>query len=366
MAQRPFFGNHMQQPLRPPMNPSDTTCYLLSGPQGPQALLFSPQHGTYNGAFTQGAAVATSRPIPTPTTNATLVAQAAQQPPQNAQQQALAQLVQQPGQGHQPQPVPANPAAPAAPNAQQAAPAAAAAAAAAAADPNAPVQALFNHFWLLFRVLIFAYFLLGSNLGWRRPAALAVIGVGFWMVRAGLFGEGGVARRWWDGVVRVGPPAPAAGAAGGQPGAEGQGAARAGAMPTPEEVARRLIEERRDGRQQRLREFVRPVERAVALFVASLWPAIGEAHVREQEAEVQRRRDEEEVAGRRREEEARRVEEEREKERGGEGEKGSALVGAGGTEGSGTATGPSAVPATEGEKNAAAGSEVEGAPSSGA
>ncbi|KAK0867710.1 hypothetical protein LTR87_014503 [Friedmanniomyces endolithicus] len=366
MAQRPFFGNHMQQPLRPPMNPSDTTCYLLSGPQGPQALLFSPQHGTYNGAFTQGAAVATSRPIPTPTTNATLVAQAAQQPPQNAQQQALAQLVQQPGQGHQPQPVPANPAAPAAPNAQQAAPAAAAAAAAAAADPNAPVQALFNHFWLLFRVLIFAYFLLGSNLGWRRPAALAVIGVGFWMVRAGLFGEGGVARRWWDGVVRVGPPAPAAGAAGGQPGAEGQGAARAGAMPTPEEVARRLIEERRDGRQQRLREFVRPVERAVALFVASLWPGIGQAHVREQEAEVQRRRDEEEVAGRRREEEARRVEEEREKERGGEGEKGSALVGAGGTEGSGTATGPSAVPATEGEKNAAAGSEVEGAPASGA
>jgi len=115
-----------------------------------------------------------------------------------------------------------------------------------------------------------------------------------------------------------------------------------------------------------LREFVRPVERAVALFVASLWPGIGEAHVREQEAEVQRRRDEEEVAGRRREEEARRVEEEREKERGGEGEKGSALVGAGGTEGSGTATGPSAVPATEGEKNAAAGSEVEGAPASGA
>ncbi|KAK0828859.1 hypothetical protein LTR73_004491 [Friedmanniomyces endolithicus] len=356
MAQRPFFGNHTQQPLRPPMNPSDTTCYLLSGPQGPQALLFSPQHGTYNGAFTQGAAVAATRPTPTPTTTGTSAHPPGQQPQQNAQQQALAQLVQLPGQGQQPQPGPANPAAPPALNAQQAAPGAAA-----AADPNAPVQAFFNHFWLLFRVLIFAYFLLGSNLGWRRPAALAVIGVGFWMVRAGLFGEGGVARRWWDGVVRVGPPVPAAAAAvGGQPGPEGQGGARAaaGAMPTPEEVARRLIEERRDGRQRRWREFVRPVERAVALFVASLWPGIGEAHVRAQEAEVQRRRDEEEVAGRRREEEARRVEEER--------EKGSALIGAGGAEGSGTATGPSAVPATEGEKNAAEGSEVEGAPASGA
>ncbi|KAK1086011.1 hypothetical protein LTR48_003994 [Friedmanniomyces endolithicus] len=354
----------LHQPLRPPVNPSDTTCYLLSGPQGPQALLFSPQHGTYNGAFTQGAAVAASRPTPTPTTNATSAQQAGQQPQQNAQQQALAQLVQLPGQGQQPQPGPANPAAAPAPNAQQAAPAAAGAA---AADPNAPVQALFNHFWLLFRVLIFAYFLLGSNLGWRRPAALAVIGVGFWMVRAGLFGEGGVARRWWDGVVRVGPPAPAAGAAGGQPGAEGRDGARAGAMPTPEEVARRLIEERRDGRQQRLREFVRPVERAVALFVASLWPGIGEAHVRAQEAEVQRRRDEEEVAGRRREEEeARRVEVEREKERGGDGEKGSVGVDVGGTEGSASAGGSSTVPATDGVKKAAPGSGVEGATAGGA
>ncbi|KAK0853080.1 hypothetical protein LTS02_012125 [Friedmanniomyces endolithicus] len=362
MAPRLFFGNHVQQPLRPPMNPSDTTCYLLSGPQGPQALLFSPQHGTYNGAFTQGAAVATSRPIPTPTTNASSAPQPGQQPQQNAQQHALAQLVQQPGQ---PQPGPANPAAPPAPNAQPAA--AGAAAAAAAADPNAPVQALFNHFWLLFRVLIFAYFLLGSNLGWRRPAALAVIGVGFWMVRAGLFGEGGVARRWWDGVVRVRPPpAPVAAAAGGQTGVEGQGGARAGAMPTPEEVARRLIEERRDGRQQRLREFVRPVERAVALFVASLWPGIGEAHVRAQEAEVQRRRDEEEVAGRRREEEARRVEEEREKERGGEGDSGSVVVAAGGTGDSATASGSSAGPAMEGEKGAARGSGVEGVTAGGA
>ncbi|KAK4899618.1 hypothetical protein LTR27_002884 [Elasticomyces elasticus] len=59
-------------------------------------------------------------------------------------------------------------------------------------------------------------------------------------------------------------------------------------MPTPEEVARRLIDERRNGRQQQWREFVRPVERAVALFVASLWPGIGEAHVRDQEREVQR------------------------------------------------------------------------------
>ncbi|TKA75600.1 hypothetical protein B0A55_06348 [Friedmanniomyces simplex] len=356
---RPFFGNPVQQPLRPSTIPSDTTCYLLSGPQGPQALLFSPQHGTYTGAFTQGAAVA-ARPTPTPTTTAPLP-QAGQQ--QNAQQQALAQLVQQPGQGQQ-----ANPAAPQVPNAQPAQ------AQAAAADPNAPVQALFHHFWLLFRVLIFAYFLLGSNLGWRRPVALAVIGIGFWMVRAGLFGEGGVARRWWEGVVRVGP----APAAGGQQAQEGQGvggeARPAGAMPTPEQVAQRLIDERRNGRQQQWREFVRPVERAVALFVASLWPGIGEAHVREQEAEVQRRRDEEEVAARRREEEARRVEEEKEKggeHKVGEGEKGSAAVSAGSGEGSTGASASessaaTAKSATEGEKTVGSGPARESAQAGGA
>ncbi|KAK3616142.1 hypothetical protein LTR56_026143 [Elasticomyces elasticus] len=289
---------HQQQPTRA----TDTTCYLLSGPQGPQALLFSPQHGTYTGAFTTGPTVGLR---PTPTTTAPGVVQ--QQQP-NPQQQTLAQLVQQAVGQNQNQQLAANPAAPQAANAP-------------AADPNAPAQAIMNNIWLLFRVLIFVYFVMGSNLGWRRPAALAVIGIGFWMVRAGLFGEGGVARRWWEGVVRVGPVAPAqaqAAGGGGQgegqgqgQGQEGQGAAGQGAMPTPEEVARRLIDEQRDQRLGRWREVVRPVERAVALFVASLWPGIGEAHVRDQEREVQRLRDEAEVEVRRREEEAKKVEEEK-------------------------------------------------------
>ncbi|KAK5703831.1 hypothetical protein LTR97_002844 [Elasticomyces elasticus] len=275
---------HQQQQART----SDTTCYLLSGPQGPQALLFSPQHGTYTGAFTTGPTVGLR---PTPTTTAPGVAQ--QQQP-NAQQQALAQLVQQAvGQAPNQQPLAGNPAAPQAANA--------------AADPNGPAQAIMNNVWLLFRVLIFVYFVMGSNLGWRRPAALAVIGIGFWMVRAGLFGEGGVARRWWEGVVRVGPAPQGQGGVNGDANAGPGGQA---AMPTPEQVAQRLIDEQRNGGLERWREFVRPVERAVALFVASLWPGIGEAHVRDQEREVQRVRDEAEVEGRRREEEARKAEEE--------------------------------------------------------
>ncbi|KAK5684843.1 hypothetical protein LTS10_002918 [Elasticomyces elasticus] len=303
---------HFQPQQQQQARASDTTCYLLSGPQGPQALLFSPQHGTYTGAFTTGPTTGL-RPTPTTTVPAPGVLQQgnAQQQP-NPQQQALAQLVQhaQAQNQNQNQQVAANPAAPQA--------------AAAVPDPNGPAQAIMNNIWLLFRVLIFVYFVMGSNLGWRRPAALAVIGIGFWMVRAGLFGEGGVARRWWEGVVRVGPAAPAQQAVGGQGqggeqggvvgqgGVMGQGgAAGQGAMPTPEQVAQRLIDEQRDQRLGRWREIVRPVERAVALFVASLWPGIGEAYVRDQEREVQRVRDEAEVEARRREEEAKKAEEEK-------------------------------------------------------
>jgi len=86
-------------------------------------------------------------------------------------------------------------------------------------------------------------------------------------------------------------------------------------MPTPEQVAQRLIDERNAGqnaRVQQLREAIRPVERAVALFVASLWPGIGEAHVRAREQE-ERRRNEEEIAARRREDEERKKREEEER-----------------------------------------------------
>jgi hypothetical protein len=42
------------------------------------------------------------------------------------------------------------------------------------------MQPILGHFWLLLRVMIFAYFILGTNMGWRRPLALAFIGLGFW------------------------------------------------------------------------------------------------------------------------------------------------------------------------------------------
>jgi hypothetical protein len=189
------------------------------------------------------------------------------------------------------------------------------------------MQPILGHFWLLLRVMIFAYFILGTNMGWRRPLALAFIGLGFWMLRAGLFGEGGVALRWWDGIVRV-DQRPRQ-----QPQAHGEGAEgeqRPGQLPTPEELAQRLIDERQQvlnrAPMHRIREQLRPVERAAALFFASFWPGVGEAHVRAREAE-ERRLMEEEVERRRREvEEAQRAieaEQEGEKKEVVEGENGS-------------------------------------------
>lgn len=296
-------------PLNARQQTSDpnVTCYLLSSPEGPRALLFSPQHGTYTGNLPSGAPSgmradldnghgaqrimvdALNQPIPSPTQPAAHAQgqpdHAGNEPAVDPAVAAAHQVVEQLNHAQQAQARPA-----------------------AQDNPLGPMQPFLAHFWLLLRVIIFAYFILGTNMGWRRPVALALIGLGFWMIRAGLFGEGGVARRWWDGIVRV-EQRPRQQPQANPEGQEGQpGEARAAQLPTPEEVAQRLMQEREEALQRaplhRIREHLRPVERAAALFFASLWPGVGEAHVRAREAE-ERRQAEEEVEQRRREEEER-------------------------------------------------------------
>jgi hypothetical protein len=291
----PSLSQHARRQQLPTSN-ADATCYLLSSPQGPQALLFSPQHGTYTGSFAPNSATGLHVGLRRVRRSSRTSMQQAQTPTGDAG----------PADGQQAQGAgaPADPAVAAAlqaarqiNQAQQVRPQA-------QDQPLGPMQPLLGHFWLLLRVMIFAYFILGTNMGWRRPLALAFIGLGFWMLRAGLFGEGGVARRWWDGIVRVDQRPRQQPRMEGAPGAEGE--QRPGQLPTPEELAQRLIEERQRALDQapmhRLREHLRPVERAAALFFASFWPGVGEAHVRAREAE-ERRLMEEEVERRRREEE---------------------------------------------------------------
>lgn len=306
MQPSPMVPNIMHNPRQQATSNTDTTCYLLSSPQGPQALLFSPQHGTYTGSLSGNPATVMSFGAGQPSG----IHQAAQmsgtpgQPaPTPTQPGGAAQGNERAGNGA------ADPAVAAAQQVAQQINQAQQAQARAAAQENAggPLQPLLAHFWLLLRVMIFAYFIIGTNMGWRRPVALATVGLGFYLIRAGLFGDGGVARRWWDGIVRVEQrPAPQAQGQGGVAPADGE--QRPGQLPTPEELAQRLIQERQQALERaplhRLREHLRPVERAGALFFASLWPGVGEAHVRAREAE-ERRVAEEEVERRRMEEEER-------------------------------------------------------------
>ncbi|KAM3423071.1 hypothetical protein BST61_g534 [Cercospora zeina] len=283
---RPSFA---QQPLSLSSSPSYVRCYLLSSPSGPQALLISPEFGVYR---TQNS---TSQSTPTSQSSSGTIRRDA--PPGN-QEQAVA-------------------APPAVEQVQ------AARAAVAQQDGLGILGAgLINHMWLLIRILIFAYFILGANLGWQRPLALVAIAAGFWLLRQGPLAEGGILRRWWDGILNQDRRAQPAAAAGQQQDQEGGGALRPGQMPTPAQVAQRILEEERQQRNNRLawlREQMRPAERAIALLVASLWPGVGEAYVRALEAE-ERRRNEEEVAARRREEEERQKREEEDRKNAEEGE----------------------------------------------
>jgi len=266
----------------------DVSCFLLSSPDGPQALLFAPGHGHFHGSMPVVRPSASQTfPAPTLTTTAPIQAPDVQPLPL----QPIAQIPDGGAGG-----VPAQ----------------------AAAPPNAlaPHQQVLGHLWLLFRILICAYFLLGAEMGWRRHVLLFGIMFGFWLIRLGVWGDGGPVRRWWEGIMLGGPRQanPDVVPAANNPARDAPGAPAQARMPTPQEVARRILRENRErrhaGRMMRMRfwrEQMRPLERAAALFIGSLWPGVGEAAVRAREtrdAEV-RRRVEEAEAARRGEEQAR-------------------------------------------------------------
>ncbi|TKX24356.1 hypothetical protein C1H76_3462 [Elsinoe australis] len=242
------------------------TLYLLSSPTGPHALIYNDsQPYTAQLPTPPTSQPAQAGDAPQPIAAAAPNQAPARQPPHPA----LAQAIQAMEAPLIPQPA-ANAAAPQ--NAEQ--------------DLLAPFQPLMAHFWLLFRILLFAYFFLGTDDGWRRPLVLSGIVLMFFGLRA-MDAGGGVRRRvgeWWEGVVGLGPRRGQAGQAGGA-GAEGAG--QAGVQGQQDAGAE----------QQQLgpvRRRLRPLERAMALFVASLWPGVGENTIRarrEREEEERRARE---------------------------------------------------------------------------
>ena len=169
-----------------------------------------------------------------------------------------------------------------------------------AANPQADVPGMGNighHLWTLFKIACFVYFFSGGG-GWYKSLMLGLVAGGVYLAQLGLFEEHfAVIREFFEGILPAGAfPERLAAPRNANP------QPQPGRTPTPEEAARRLLQQHEHERRSWIRESIRTVERGVSLFVASLWPGIGERMVHAQEererlervAETERREAEEE------------------------------------------------------------------------
>lgn len=281
-----------QHPVhRPPPTASSSPIYLLSSPSGPHALLVSPS-GMYTTPWQFPAlAVPTPAPvlhqtsdIPTPTqplnsTNEPIAQQPAANPPQAEQEPQQQQQEQQADQ---------------------------------ARDLIRILLPLGGHIWLLVRLFGFVYFFTAGG-GHRRAILLGLCAFIVFIAQTGLFRP--FLQSTWEPFRRhienLLPLAnndrrllPDAAVAGNNANPEGQGAQQANGVPTPQQAAERLLREREQMDGNIMRQYLRRAERAIALFVASLVPGVGERHIaardaaeaaiREQEREREREREERE------------------------------------------------------------------------
>lgn len=298
--------------------------FLLSSPQGPVGVLFD-QRGTYTTApfasslqsqafdnqfnhnrqliaslgqqLTQSSLNLNGQLAglqPTPTQQPTVIQQAVQP---GGLEQAAAQRVIQNIIQHQ--------------NERQAENAPPANAPAAPAD-NDRVGNIAGHLWLVFKLACFVYIFAGGG-GWYRPLMLGSIAVIVYIVQLGVFeAQLNVIRQHFEALM---PNADRIAQGNNRPNANAPApAADPRRNITPEEAARRLLIQQRNNQVGWLREGMRTLERGVALFVASLWPGIGErmVHAQEERERLERvaAREEQE----RREEEERSAAEQREKD----------------------------------------------------
>jgi len=171
-----------------------------------------------------------------------------------------------------------------------------------------------GHLWLLVRLFGFVYFFT-AGAGWRRTILLGVVACLVFVAQTGIFRP--IVQAIWDPVRRhaeglvplAGNERPRVAAAGAGDNANAPDAQPANREPIPQEAAQRLLQEREGRDVSFLRQSIRQVERAIALFVASLVPGVGERHIAAREAAETARQAE----IREREDQTRREEEERQR-----------------------------------------------------
>ena len=155
-----------------------------------------------------------------------------------------------------------------------------------------------------------------AGAGWRRTILLGLIAGLVFIAQTGIFrpviqGIWDPIRRHAEGLVPLAAnERPLAGADGIRDNADRRGTQPANREPTPQEAAERLLQERDGQDVSYVRQSFRRIERAVALFVASLVPGVGERHIAAREAAEAARQ----VEVREREERARKEEDEREQQ----------------------------------------------------
>ena len=254
---RPSIGiSHVVPSLQPP---TESMVYLLSSPNGPHALLISPS-GLYstpsNGTglplniaptlLQHQPSAGTPERIINPQPNHPNE----QQPPANGA--AVGQVAQQPQQDQ-------------------------------ARGLVRVLIPLGGHIWLLIRLFGFVYFFT-SGAGWRRTILLGICAIIVFISQTALFRP--LQQAIWDPIRRhVEGLVPLAGID--RPAAPGPRADRPGGAEgqlLPRDAADRLLQEgaERDGNV--VQTNLRRAERAIALFVASLVPGVGERHIAAREA----------------------------------------------------------------------------------
>jgi hypothetical protein len=297
----------------PPNVPEEL--FILSSPQGPVGILFD-QRGTY-----MTAPIVPTLPFQTFTNqfaqNRQLIAGIGQQMAQSSHHMhhPLANIQPTPTQPPTATGQAQNQSQPPAPGAEQHQPQdpnlAAPQAQAQNANANPPqadndrIGNIFGHVWLVFKLACFVYFFSGT--GWSKSLLLGFIAGCVYLAQLGLFDtQFALIRRHFEALLPVGGVAA-------QPAVQRRNT-------TPEEAARRLLQQQRRGGW--VRESMRTVERAGAIFLASLWPGIGErmVHAQEERERVERVEAEEERARveeerKRREETEKRESDEMEKEK---------------------------------------------------
>ncbi|CAF9928447.1 MAG: hypothetical protein ALECFALPRED_004063 [Alectoria fallacina] len=296
--------------------------YVVSSSSGPHALLVSP-HGFYTAPW-QFPSLGTITPhsVIHPTATVPVQAQTANNSiPNNGQQPHVDEV--QFAQGQQLAPQPADAAQAAQIQQQQQVNQ--------ARDLARILLPLGGHIWLLIRLFGFVYFFT-AGAGWRRTMLLGLIASLVFIAQTGIFrpviqGIWDPIRRHAEGLVPLAAnerPRAGADGAGNNAGnnADRGGTQPANREPTPQEAAERLLQERERQDVSFVRQSFRRVERAVALFVASLVPGVGERHIAAREAAEAARQAE----AQEREERARKEEEEARERQEGNSDTGEGIV----------------------------------------